>query len=476
MMLSFALALLLALLAFVAGAVLVFFLRATPQRLLEAENERLRATVQEHAVAQVRQEERLLAAAEQEKNAAVLRTRLEDELRELTQAVHERDRRLVDVDARLRAEREQLAAQQQFIKQQEQSLKLQFEQMANRIFEEKSQKFSEQNKTGLDTLLSPLREQLKEFREKVESTYHAEARERFALKEEIVKLEGLNRQISDDAGNLARALKGDKKMQGNWGEVILMRVLEESGLRKDHEYITQFAVKNDEGQRRIPDAIVRLPEGRDIVIDSKVSLNDYVLYCAAEEPAERERLLKLHTQAVRNHIRGLSEKRYEDLPELRTLDFVFLFMPVEGAFMLAVEEDPALFREAFDRKIIIVSPTTLLATLRTVESIWRYERQNVNAEKIAKEAGLLHDKFVVLLDHLGDLGRALDRSQDSYKRTLASLNGHGGLVGKVDNLRKLGAKTKKTLSAAAPAETLDSLELPAQLQAIVDETDPENAE
>lgn len=476
MMLTLATTLLLALLAFIAGAALAFFLRSPPQRRLEVESERLRAVLQEQTVAQGRLEERLLAAAEQEKSAAVARAKLEDELRELTQAVHERDRRLAEVEARLRAEREQLTAQMQFIKQQEQSLKLQFEQMANRIFEEKSQKFSEQNKNGLDTLLSPLREQLKEFREKVEATYHNEARERFALKEEIVKLEGLNRQISDDASNLARALKGDKKLQGNWGEVILLRVLEESGLRKGHEYITQFSVKNDEGQRRVPDAIVRLPEGRDIIIDSKVSLNDYVLYCAAEEPPERDRLLKLHTQAVRNHIRSLSEKRYEDLPELRTLDFVFLFMPVEAAFMLAVEADPALFREAFDRKIIIVSPTTLLATLRTVESIWRYERQNLNAEKIAKEAGLLHDKFAVLLDHLGDLGRALDRSQDSYKRTLASLNGHGGLVGKVDNLRKLGAKTKKTLAAAAPSDTLDSLELPEQLQAIVDETDPENAE
>jgi DNA recombination protein RmuC len=467
---------LLALLAFAAGAALMYFLRATQQAKLAAELRELQNRLQEHSVTEARQQERLLAAAELEKQATALRTKLEGELREAQQAVHARDRRMAELDARLSAEREQLNVQMQFVKTQEQSLKLQFEQLATRIFEEKSQKFSEQNKSGLDGLLSPLREQLKEFREKVETTYQNEARERFALKEEITRLESLNRQISDDAGNLARALKGDKKMQGNWGEVILVRVLEESGLRKDHEYITQFSVRNDEGQLRIPDAIVRLPEGRDIIIDSKVSLNDYVLYCAAEDADERDRLLRLHTTAVRNHIRTLSDKRYEDLPELRTLDFVFLFMPVEAAFMLAVEQDPALFREAFDSKIIIVSPTTLLATLRTVESIWRYERQNVNAEKIAKEAGNLHDKFVTLIGHLENLGRAIERSREAYDQSLAGLKGHGGLLGRVDKLRQLGAKTKKTVSLASVEAALDALPLAGDESSVVDETDTENAE
>ncbi|MFN3587059.1 MAG: DNA recombination protein RmuC, partial [Moraxellaceae bacterium] len=281
--------------------------------------------------------------------------------------------------------------------------------------------------------------------EKVETTYHNEARERFALKQQLESLEALNRRLSDDAANLTKALKGDKKLQGNWGEVILARVLEESGLREGHEYESQFSVTDEDGQRRLPDVVVRLPENRDIVIDAKVSLNDYERYCAEEDAAERERLLKLHTAAVRNHIKALSEKRYEDLPGIRTLDFVFLFMPVEAAFMLAVEHDPALFREAFKKKIIIVSPTTLLATLRTVESIWRYERQNRNAEKIAKEAGLLHDKFAVLLGHLDELGKALERSQKLFENARASLNGRGGLVGKVDSLRALGAKAKKAL-------------------------------
>ncbi|MDF3030981.1 MAG: hypothetical protein K0R03_1539 [Moraxellaceae bacterium] len=454
----------------------MLFVRAAQQGRLAAELEALRTSLQEQTVAVARQQERLLAATEQEKQAVLQRTKLEDELRQAQKAVHERDTRMAELEARLRAEREQLNAQMQFIKTQEQSLKLQFEQLATRIFEEKSQKFSEQNKSGLDGLLSPLREQLKDFRDKVETTYQSEARERFALKEEITRLEALNRQISDDASNLAKALKGDKKLQGNWGEVILVRVLEESGLRKDHEYITQFSVRNDEGQRRIPDAIVRLPEGRDIIIDSKVSLNDYVQYCSAEDALERERLLRQHTTAVRNHIRTLSEKRYEDLPELRTLDFVFLFMPVEAAFMLAVEQEPALFREAFDSKIIIVSPTTLLATLRTVESIWRYERQNLNAEKIAKEAGMLHDKFVTLIGHLEELGRAIERSREAYDRSLASLKGHGGLLGRVDKLRVLGAKTKKTVALASLEPALGPTSLASDESAIVDETDTESAE
>jgi len=330
--------------------------------------------------------------------------------------------------------------QRAFVEQQMKAMQLTFEQQAARILEEKTQKFSEQNKVGLDTLLSPLREQLKDFREKVETTYSNEARERFALKQQIESLEALNRRISDDAANLTKALKGDKKLQGNWGEVILSRVLEESGLREGHEYETQFSVTDDEGQRRLPDVVVHLPENRDIVIDAKVSLNDYERYCAEEDAAERERLLRLHTAAVRNHIKALSEKRYEDLPGIRTLDFVFLFMPVEAAFMLAVEHDPALFREAFEKKIIIVSPTTLLATLRTVESIWRYERQSRNAEKIAKEAGLLHDKFVVLLSHLDDLGRALERSQDSFHKTMNSLTGRGGLVGKARQPARAGGE------------------------------------
>lgn len=470
--------LLAAVLGALAGALAVFLWRQARITSLQLEQQRLLDAAQANAVTTAREqmraqqleqellvlaalkalpatlaaaEARLVAQQEQEKQLLVRLQQGDEERRRLELTLRERDARLAELDTRLQAEREQLESRMAFVKEQEQTLRLQFEQLATRIFEEKSQKFTEQNRTGLDTLLSPLREQMKDFREKVETTYGNEARERFALKEQLTRLEGLNRQISDDASNLTKALKGDKKLQGNWGEVILSRVLEESGLREGHEYVTQFSVTDEEGQRRLPDVIVRLPENRDIVIDAKVSLVDYERYCSSEDENERERALKAHTSALRNHIRLLSEKRYEDLPGLRTLDFVFLFMPVESAFMLAVEHDPALFREAFDKKIIIVSPTTLLATLRTVESIWRYERQNRNAEQIAKEAGLLHDKFAMLLDHLDGLGKALDRSQEQFRKTVSSLSGHGGLVGRVEKLKKLGAKAKKAL----PLEKLD---------------------
>ncbi len=470
--------LLAALLGALSGALVMFVARQSRIGALQVEQQRWQDEAQARAVAAAREQSRLqqleqelmalaslkalpaeLAAAQatlaglkaQEQQGVQRWQQGEEERRRLEGLLRARDARLAELETRLQAEREQLDARMAFIKEQEQGLRLQFEQLATRIFEEKSQKFTEQNRTGLDTLLSPLREQLKDFREKVETTYGNEARERFALKEQLTRLESLNRQISDDASNLTKALKGDKKLQGNWGEVILSRVLEESGLREGHEYVTQFSVTDEDGQRRLPDVIVRLPENRDIVIDAKVSLVDYEKYCSNDDEAERERALKAHTNALRNHIKLLSEKRYEDLPGLRTLDFVFLFMPVEAAFMLAVEHDPALFREAFDKKIIIVSPTTLLATLRTVESIWRYERQNRNAEKIAKEAGLLHDKFATLLEHLEALGKTLERSQEQYRKTVSSLSGHGGLVGKVDSLKKLGAKAKKKL----PLEKLD---------------------
>jgi DNA recombination protein RmuC len=437
--------LLAAIMGAMAGAALAVFFKASRLRALMAVNDQLQEKLQQQAVIAARQQERLLVAAEQEKAAATLHEKMNEERRVLEKSLRESDTRFAEIDTRLHAEREQVATQARFVKEQEQLLTLQIEKMTTKIFSENSQKFSEQSKEGLDGLLNPLREQLKEFREKVENSYSKETLERSSLKEQILRLEGLNKKISDDANNLTNALKGDKKLQGNWGEVILSRVLEESGLREGHEYFTQFSVVADDGQRRLPDVIVRLPENRDIVIDSKVSLNDYERYCRVDSEGDREAALKAHIGAVRKHIKDLSEKRYEDLPGLRTLDFVFLFMPIEAAFMVAVEHDPALFSEAFNKKIIIVSPTTLLATLRTVESIWRYEKQNKNAEKIAKEAGLLHDKFSSLLDHLKRLGASIERSREIFTQASASLDGHGGLIGKVDGLRKLGAKTKKTL-------------------------------
>jgi DNA recombination protein RmuC len=410
---------------------------------------------------------RLAASSQGEHSAALEAARLQEQLRqaeknherllaEKAEALHQRNAleselrqqsvQLAEISTRLHAAQEQLQAERQLLQGAQQQLGTHFENLAQKIFEEKSRKFTEQNQLGLDGVLNPLREQLKDFRDKVDKAYSSEASERAVLKEHLTRLESLNRQISDDAVNLTKALKGDSKLQGNWGEMILERVLEESGLRRGHEYETQFSSVNEDGQRLIPDVIVRLPEGRDIIIDSKVSLLAYERYCSSEDALEREAALKAHVLSLRTHMRGLSAKAYEHIKEIRTLDFVFIFMPIEAAFMLAVEHDASLFSEAFAHKIIIVSPTTLLATLRTVESIWRYERQSKNAEEIARQAGQLHDKFVGFIDNMKRIGNSLNQSQIAYEDALKQLSeGRGNLVNGALKLQKLGAKTKKQL-------------------------------
>lgn len=325
----------------------------------------------------------------------------------------------------------------------------QFEQLANRIFDEKSQRFQSHSREALELQLKPFRDQLTEFRGRVDHIYSDENRERGELKEQLKNLQEMNRNISKEAQNLTRALKGDNKAQGNWGEVILERVLEESGLRKGHEYLTQQSFTDDSGKRRQPDVIVRLPDDKDIVIDAKVSLVAYERYCSSDDEGERQAFLREHAQSVKAHINGLSTKGYEHIEELRTLDFVFIFIPVEAAFMAAFEHDPELFRNAYEKNIIVVGPTTLLATLRTVQSIWRYERQNQNAEKIAKEAGALHDQFALVVQSLEDVGKHLDRGRDAFDKTMNRMTmGRGNLVGRVSRLEALGAKVKKTLPVA----------------------------
>ncbi len=323
-----------------------------------------------------------------------------------------------------------------------------FNNLANRIFDEKSRRLLETNRDTLKTTLDPLKTQIRDFRKKVEDVYDKESRDRVSLLHELGNLKELNQRMSEDAVNLTRALKGDKKTQGNWGEVVLERVLEESGLRKGHEYETQVSQVSEEGQRRMPDVVVRLPEGKDIIIDSKVSLVDYERYVSAEDEEDRRQALAAHVQAVKQHISGLSVKEYEKLEGLRSLDFVLMFIPIESAFMAAFNSDPSMFKTAYDKQIIVVSPTTLLATLRTVQTIWRYEHQNRNAEKIARQAGALHDQFARVLESLQDVGKHLDKAREAWEMTRSRINsGRGNLAKRVQNLEKLGARTKKQLPA-----------------------------
>jgi DNA recombination protein RmuC len=398
-----------------------------------------------------------LQTACQQRDVAVTRTEEIPLLRQQLQARDERIERLLaesrQTQADLAAVRTELEQSRQaaeeklrLLHEAREQLTREFEVLAQRIFEEKSQRLTQQNQTQLEATLTPLRQQLGDFRKRIDDVYDNEARDRASLRSELAHLKELNQRMSQEALNLTRALKGDNKLQGNWGEVVLERVLEESGLRKGHEYETQFTAQDEDGKRRRPDVIVRLPDQKDIIIDAKCSLVDYERYCSAETDEERRTALRAHVAAVRSHVTGLSAKAYADLPGVRTLDFVLIFIPIEAAFLAAFEHEPALFRECYDRNIIIVSPTTLLATLRTVETIWRYERQNANAEQIAREAGRLHDQFALVLESLQDVGKQLERASTAYEKTLDRFSrGRGNLVRRVDNLARLGAKTARTL-------------------------------
>lgn len=325
-----------------------------------------------------------------------------------------------------------------------------FENLANRIFDSKQQKFDEQNAKTLSHSLDPLKTQITEFKQQVANAYEKENAERNKLIGKIGELQLQTQKIGEDAVNLALALKGDNKSQGNWGEVILERLLEESGLQKGREYNTQVALKDDEGSRRHPDVVIYLPEDKQLVIDSKVSLASYERYVNASDDTEKAVALKGHVDSIRQHIKGLSRKNYESLQGIQTLDFVFIFMPIEAAFMLALQQEPALFREAYDKQIILVSPTTLMATLRTVANIWRYHKQHENAELIATQAGGLYDQFALVLESLDDLGSQLDKTQKSYQQARNRFSeGRGNLIGRVEKLKKLGAKAKKSLPKKA---------------------------
>jgi DNA recombination protein RmuC len=324
--------------------------------------------------------------------------------------------------------------------------KADFAVLAHKIMKRNSAEISQQHRDQLDGLLEPLKEKLNAFEKQVQESYQQEARERFHLKKEIEQLVSINHQMSQEAQNLTKALKGDNKVQGNWGEMVLSRILERSGLRQGEEFITQAAFTDEEGQRRQPDVLVKLPDERHIVVDSKVSLKAYEALIAEEDEEQREKLLQAHTQSVSQHVKGLGDKQYAELEGVRSPDFVLLFMPVEAAFSLAVQRSPHLFQQAWDNRIVIVSPTTLLATLRTVASIWKLERQNQNAEEIARQGGLLYDKFVGFVEEMEKMGKHIDqaaRSHDSAMRKLR--DGRGALTSRAEKLRELGVRNSKKL-------------------------------
>ena len=329
----------------------------------------------------------------------------------------------------------------------EQRLTEQFENLANRIFEHSNRRVDEQNRQSLHGLLTPLREQLDGFRRQVQESFGQEARERHTLAHEIRNLQQLNAQMAQEAVNLTKALKGDNKTQGNWGEVVLTRVLEASGLREGYEYQTQVSIETDARSRMQPDVIVRLPQGKDVVIDAKMTLVAYERYFNAEEEYVREAALQEHIASVRNHIRLLGRKDYQQLPGLRSLDYVLMFIPVEPAFLLALDRQPELITEALKNNIMLVSPTTLLVALRTIANLWRYEHQSRNAQQIADRASRLYDKMRLFVDDMSAVGQGLNKAQENYRQAMKKLaSGRGNLLAQAESFRELGVEVKRDIN------------------------------
>ena len=359
----------------------------------------------------------------------------------------------IRLEAALDSERKQGLGKLESLNEAKEALTSQFKNLANEILEDKSKRFTEQNAANLDALLKPLQTKLTEFKEQVSNSYGNEARERFALKSEIERLANLNLRMSDETRSLTQALKGDSKAQGNWGELVLESILESSGLRKGEEYVVQDSHTLTDGSRLQPDVVVKLPEGRSLVVDSKVSITAYARHAETTDPAIAEQALAAHIQSLPQHIQGLSSKNYSALYGVGSVDFVLMFVPIEPAFLLALKTAPNLYQEALAKNIVLVCPSTLLATLRTVAHLWRQDHQNRNALEIAKQCGTLYDKFVGFVDDLEKLGQRLEQAQTSYHDAFNKLkSGKGNLIRTAEKVRELGVKPSKSI----PAPLLDS--------------------
>ncbi|MEN4770325.1 DNA recombination protein RmuC [Duffyella gerundensis] len=380
---------------------------------------------------------------------------LSRELRNQLEINSAQEAELREVTIRLEESRLTAEEKQRLLINSEQRLSAQFENLANRIFENSGRRVDEQNRQSLNTLITPLREQLDGFRRQVQESFGQEARERHTLSHEIRSLQQLNAQMAQEAINLTKALKGDNKTQGNWGEVVLSRVLEASGLREGHEYETQVNIQLDQQKRMQPDVVVHLPQGKDVVIDAKMTLVAYERYFNADDEATRELALTEHIAAVRGHLRLLSRKDYQQLPGLRSLDYVLMFIPIEPAFLLAIDRQPELISEALQQNVMLVSPTTLLVALRTISNLWRYEHQSRNAQRIADRAARLYDKMRLFVDDMSSIGQNLDKAHDSYRQAMKKLaEGRGNLIAQTESFRHLGVEIKRPLNPQLVAQSL----------------------
>jgi len=374
------------------------------------------------------------------------KTRLLDELAYERSQLATANQSLENARAYYKSQQEKIQEQKIEVEQIRKDFQLEFQNIAGKLLDEKSQKFVETNRTNLDILLNPLKENIKAFEEKVEKVYNMEAAERNTLKGVITQLMDLNKLISSEAQNLTRALKGDNKKQGNWGEVILEKVLERSGLVKDREYRLQASITGPDGIRMQPDAVIDLPDDKHLIIDSKVSLVAYDRLVNCETDEERKLFSKAHVESIRGHVNGLSAKNYHDLYQINSPDFVLLFIPIESSFSIAVQIDAELFNDAWDKRVVIVSPSTLLATLRTIASMWKQERQNRNVLEIARLSGAMYDKFVGFVGDMEGIGKNLRQSQTAYDSALNKLtDGSGNLIKTAEKIKGLGARANKQL-------------------------------
>lgn len=354
--------------------------------------------------------------------------------------------RIRETEVQIMEQQKQTSEKLEMMKEHRLELKQEFEQLALKVFDRNSKEFSKLSQENISSMIKPLETQISEFKKQVQSLYSDESKDRAMLKQEILSLKELNQQISQDAINLTNALKGEKKQQGIWGEMILEKVLESSGLRKGKEYTREVSLRNSEGVTYRPDVLVHLPDQRDLIIDSKTSLNAYERFVNAAEESEREKYLAEHITALRNHMKSLSAKNYEKLLGINSLDFIFMFVPIEGALAVALEHDAALYDDAFKNQILLVGPTTLLIAMRAIENVWKYEKQNQNAREIAERAGALYDKFVNFSDDIVKISKqfqGLHGSFESAKKRLSE--GKGNLIRQVEQLKEMGAKTNKQI-------------------------------
>ncbi|MDQ2179903.1 DNA recombination protein RmuC [Marinifilum sp. D714] len=344
---------------------------------------------------------------------------------------------------------ERLENQKQELEELQKKFTTEFENIASKILKENTKEFTTSNQKNMDDILGPIKEKLTSFEKKVEETYDKELRDKISLKEEVKKLYDLNAKISDEANNLTKALKGDVKKQGNWGEVVLERILERSGLSKGEEYEREVVTQNSEGQTIRPDVIIRLPEEKHVIVDSKVSLVAYERFVNSNGEEDKDKFLKDHIISMKAHVKELADKHYQSSEALNSPDFVLMFVPIESSFAMAVQADQELFNYAWENKIVIVSPSTLLATLRTIASIWKQEHQNRNVLEIARQGGALYDKFVGFVDDMISLGRQMDTAKKTYATSMNKLTeGRGNLIRSAEKIRELGAKVKKKLPQA----------------------------